>query len=225
MLENIKSPYILNIILFHITEEKKLKLFIYNKVLQNKTNIHLINYKLLSKYIIHKSKNIIKEYFAYNDYIFEGEYKNGKKNGKGKEYYKYSNYTLIYEGEYLDGKRNGKGKEYYFDGKLKFEGEYLKGKKWNGKGYDINGNICYQIENGKGDIKEYNGIGEFLFEGIYINGEKNGKGKENDFINLSIFSFMGPTKGKLERLMENMKENLKMIKEMEKEKNIIIKMY
>ena len=33
--------------------------------------------------------------------IFEGEYKNGRKNGKGKE--------LLFEGEYLNGKRwNGK---------------------------------------------------------------------------------------------------------------------
>ena len=36
---------------------------------------------------------------------------------------------MIYEGEYLNGKRNGKGKEYDSDGELKFEGEYLNGKK------------------------------------------------------------------------------------------------
>ena len=53
---------------------------------------------------------------------FEGEYLNGKKNGKGKEYW---NGELEFEGEYLNGKRNGKGKEYWNDGKLKFEGEYL----------------------------------------------------------------------------------------------------
>ena len=52
-------------------------------------------------------------------------------NGKGKEYY---DVYLIFEGEYLNGKRNGKGKEYnYYDGDLSFEGEYLNGKK-NGKG-------------------------------------------------------------------------------------------
>jgi len=32
---------------------------------------------------------------------------------------------IIFEGEYLNGKRNGKGKEYYNNGKLQFEGEYL----------------------------------------------------------------------------------------------------
>ena len=35
----------------------------------------------------------------------------------------------MYEGEYLNGKRNGKGKEYYYDGKLEFEGESVNGKK------------------------------------------------------------------------------------------------
>ena len=33
------------------------------------------------------------------------------------------------EGEFLNGERNGKGKEYNLDDKLEFEGKYLKGKK------------------------------------------------------------------------------------------------
>ena len=79
--------------------------------------------------------------------IFEGEYLNGEKNGKGKEYYYNGfNLILIFEGEYLKGKRNGKGKEYYSNGKLKFEGEYLNGKR-NRKG------------------KEYNNKDELIFEG------------------------------------------------------------
>ncbi len=52
---------------------------------------------------------------------------------------------LIFEGEYL----NGKGKEYYNYDKIIFEGEYLNGKKWNGKGYNINNEIEYEIINGK----------------------------------------------------------------------------
>ena len=40
---------------------------------------------------------------------------------------------MEYEGEYFNGEKSGKGKEYNYDGKLKFEGEYLKGKR-NGKG-------------------------------------------------------------------------------------------
>ena len=51
------------------------------------------------------------------------------KNGEG--YIKEYNYDgkLKFEGEYLNGKRNGKGKEYYYDDKLEFEGEYLNGKR------------------------------------------------------------------------------------------------
>ena len=53
------------------------------------------------------------------------------------------NDTLIYEGEYLNGKRNGKGKEYYSNGELKVEGEYINGKRWNGKGYNNDGHLEY----------------------------------------------------------------------------------
>ena len=92
------------------------------------------------------------EYYYNGELKFEGEYKNGERNGKGKEYEsEEDNFRLIYEGESLNGKRNGKGKEYYND-KLEFEGEYLNGKKWNGKGkeYYDNGNLkCeYQYING-----------------------------------------------------------------------------
>ena len=31
---------------------------------------------------------------------------------------------LLFEGEYLNGQRNGKVKEYYQNSKIKFEGEY-----------------------------------------------------------------------------------------------------
>ena len=40
---------------------------------------------------------------------------------------------MEFEGDYLDGKRNGKGKEYFYNGILQFEGEYKDGKR-NGKG-------------------------------------------------------------------------------------------
>jgi len=55
-----------------------------------------------------------------NNLIFEGEYINGKKNGKGKEYY---NDTELNE------EKSGKKNEYYKNIKIKFEGEYQNGKK------------------------------------------------------------------------------------------------
>ena len=50
------------------------------------------------------------------------------------------NCYLIYEGEFINGKRNGKGKTFR-QNELEFEGEFLNGQEWNGKKYDENGNI------------------------------------------------------------------------------------
>ena len=69
------------------------------------------------------------------------------KDGKGyvKEYEEgwcNSSY-LIYEGNYLNGERHGKGKEYALN-HLVFEGEYLNGKRWTGKAYDrVNNELMY----------------------------------------------------------------------------------
>ena len=79
-----------------------------------------------------------------------------------------------------------KGKEYDCD-QLIFEGEYFYGRKWNGKGYDKKGNILYELKNGKGYIKEYEEDENYLlFEGEYINGERNGKGKDYDIYNAKL---------------------------------------
>ena len=131
------------------------------------------------------------------EYIFEGEYLNGERNGYGRDYKLFKNSLFIYEGEYLNGKRNGKGKEYVSNdiqsaiggsNKLIFEGEYFCGKRWKGKGYDGNRNIVYEVKNGVGYIKEYY-YHNVIFEGQYINGEKNGKGIEFKFNNdPTIFS-------------------------------------
>ena len=136
MLNEIKSKIVLKTIFFHIYEGRKLKILIYNKELLNKLKINIIDYKRLCiKYIVGERNGYAKEY-NNNDgkLIFEGEYKNGKRNGKGKEYDKYSN--LIFDGEYLDGKRwNGHVWEYDLYN-LIFEGEYLNGEKKEEKNND-----------------------------------------------------------------------------------------
>ena len=48
MLENIRSKYILKYLLFHIREKKKLNLIKYNKNIQTKLNIKLLNYQIFS---------------------------------------------------------------------------------------------------------------------------------------------------------------------------------
>ena len=53
-------------------------------------------------------------------------------NGNGKVKFYDSGGNLCFDGEYLNGKKSGKGKE-FFGGKLYFEGQYLNGAK-NGKG-------------------------------------------------------------------------------------------
>ena len=65
-------------------------------------------------YKLNKGTGNVKEYQAFSGQFgpnttFEGEYLNGKKHGKGKEF---NDGKLIFEGVYLNGKRNGKGREY-----------------------------------------------------------------------------------------------------------------
>ena len=130
-----------------------------------------------------------KEYDKNGELEFEGEYINGEKNGKGKEY---CYWNVIFEGEYLDDEKR-KGKEYNNNDNLEFEGEYLFGIKYNGIGYDRFGNIISKLNNGSvileveylngernGQGREYDDKGNIIFEGKYLNGERNGFGKEYD---------------------------------------------
>ena len=157
-------------------------------------NIDLKNYILFKrKFIIFDKNENAHEFDFFNGkLLFVGEYLNGERHRKGKEFsysddeknsikeeqysipekFKYNNLSILFKGEYLNGERNGKGKE-YDNGIFLFEGEYLKGKKWNGnyKGY--------KLKNGKGIIREYYD-NELVFKGEYLNEERNGKGNEYD---------------------------------------------
>ena len=136
------------------------------------------------------------------DFIFEGEYLNGKKwNGIFKvqiEKLLNQNYELkngrglaieinndrFYEGDFVDGEKNGKGTEfilenwnYNWDNRiLLFEGEYLNGKR-NGKGKEYNklGQLKFEGEykfGFKAEGKEYYNNGKLYFQGKYNFGEK-----------------------------------------------------
>ena len=128
----------------------------------------------------------------YKELIYEGEYLNGERNGKGKEYFEN---RLKYEGEYLNGERNGKGKEYDDNGKLIFEGEFVNGQAikyydYNdlmddflklhkvSKIYDSNNNKINSLNNKSGYYKLCDSHDILIFEGEYINGKRNGKGKK-----------------------------------------------
>ena len=176
-------PLIKRKIFSFLSERNKLEKIKYNKFFQKVLGVDIENYKKLSgKYIIidKNEKNKVKIYkMDTNILIYEGEYLNKKKNGKGKEYDIYG--RLIYEGDYLKGKKNGNGKEYFENGNLLFEGEYLDNKRYNGKGFNFFGDPEYEIIKGNGKIKEYDYTGDLLFDGEYLNCEKNGKGKEYYF--------------------------------------------
>ena len=178
MLDNIKSLYFIRKILSYIKEKKKLELIIYNKNIQKNFDIDITNYKFFrGRYKIVDKNRKGQEFYGSNDVLaFEGEYKNGKRNGKGKEYN--INGNLIFEGEYKNGKRNGKGKELCFNKYKEFEGEYRNGIRWIGVEYDYDENIINKINYEEELYKEYYKNELKKFEGESINGKKNGKGKE-----------------------------------------------
>ena len=195
-LEKIKSNIILKRILNGITKYKYFHLINFNKALQKRINININDYKNLTKKIkIGPRNGFGKEFKKDNEIlIFEGEYINGKKSGKGQEYYE--NGQIKFEGEYFEGRkiegkgydnkgneylkieRNGKGKEYNKNGKVVFEGEYFNGKRWNGTRYNEKNELIFQIKNGKGKGKIFNFNCKLEYDGEYLNGERNGKGKE-----------------------------------------------
>ena len=172
ILRDIKSSNIINKIFSYVNENRKLNIIKYSKFFQNILLINIEYYKKIS-----------------------GKYKIDGINGNGEEYELITN-KIIFKGEYKNGKRNGKGKEFNDYGDIIFEGEYLDGKKWNGnfiskkhihrklnrsdsrhEDNNYNENILSKLENGKGIIKIYDD-NRILFEGEYLNGERNGKGKE-----------------------------------------------
>ena len=123
----------------------------------------------------------------------EYEYLNDYKNGKEKIFNEDG--ELFFEGQYEQDMKI-RGKE-YINGKLVYEGEYIydggiyNDVKYNGKGYDENGCLIYEIIKGNGKVREYYYDGTLLFEGEYKNGRRNGIGK-----NMII------------KVIWNMKENL-----------------
>ncbi|NUM34683.1 MAG: hypothetical protein HUU50_09070 [Candidatus Brocadiae bacterium] len=111
-------------------------------------------------------------FYYLNGNQYEGEWKDDKRNGYGIEYK--HDILNIYQGEWKDDKRNGYGIEYSFD-HLTYEGEWKDDKK-NGHGieYYTNG------EKYEGEIKDNrrNGHGTYYYanggkyEGNWINGKK-----------------------------------------------------
>ena len=124
-------------------------------------------------------------FYSQNGEKYLGEMKNGLKNGNGIIYYGKDDSAFfkgIYEGEWKDDKREGKGIMFlnnYWTEAQKYEGEW-KNDKREGKGSLIckNGNV-YEGEwkedkkNGKGKMVWNNGAD---YEGEWKDDKKDGKG-------------------------------------------------
>ena len=161
MWKKIKSTLILKRTFYNVDNKTKINIIIYNKEIQKKLGLDLIDFRRFSGRYIIGNYDYIREYNSLND-------------------------KLIFEGQYKNNKRNGKGKEYNENGKLIFDGEYLDGKKWKGKYYkydNVRGNLILECEylNGiiDGEAKEYDKYNKnLLFSGKYKNGKRNGQGIE-----------------------------------------------
>ena len=77
------------------------------------------------------------------DWKYIGEIKNGKPNGTGV----LSSNSGKYSGELKNGMQHGQGTYTYKSGRKRV-GEFRKGKPWNVKSYDKNGNITGRFVNG-----------------------------------------------------------------------------
>ena len=88
-INKIKSNLILKKIFSLIWERIKLLLLTYNKRIQKRLKIDIENYRKESqRYRIILENGKGQEFLINSKYlIFEGEYKKGKKHGKGFEYY------------------------------------------------------------------------------------------------------------------------------------------
>ena len=144
-----------------------------NDKLMNIFNYDKINWMING---LHDGNGFIKEKNQEGKISFEIEYVNG--NIRKIRHY-YDNGKLKVEEEHLnEGIKFNKIKEYYKNGQLKSDIECLNEIKWNLKEYDKNNNIINYLKEGKGHIKEFDDNFNLIFEGEYLNGVRNGKGKE-----------------------------------------------
>ncbi len=129
-------------------------------------------------------QNISEGNYTYD--MYQGDFKNGMPNGKGKMIYS----SCIHEGIFVDGKLNGAGKSTLSSGEI-LEGVFVNGKL-NGEGKRTFSNG--EVHEGVFVDSILNGIGEIIFsdanirsavlysnkesiEGVFVNGKLNGEGK------------------------------------------------
>ncbi len=116
------------------------------------------------------------EYYASGKVKYSGEFKNGEYDGSGTFYLEDDTGILYYElynGDFKSSNYEGNGTKYYSSGKIKYKGEF-KNSKYEGKG------------------TEYFESGEIKYEGEFKNNQYEGKGVE--YINSGSVKYEGEFK-------------------------------
>ena len=117
---------------------------------------------------------IAKYYSKDESSIFEFPYKNGKKEGRGKEYYPSGKFKS--DAFFIDGLLQGKSIGYYENGNLEYEENYKDGKL-DGlvKEYYENGQVYIQESYKDGELEgesfNFNEDGSLRSKAVYKNGE------------------------------------------------------
>jgi len=110
------------------------------------------NNMLAEKYIVEYSEDadngLMFPAVAESNLYYEGMYKEGERDGKGKEYYwgegENSSSCLKYEGGFKNSNYSGTGTLYFEDGSVWYKGEFKNGK-YDGTGilYDEQGKVLH----------------------------------------------------------------------------------
>ena len=113
-----------------------------------------------------------KQFDGNDGLLYDGEWKNGKRIGKGVEYV---NGKKVYDGGWSNGKRNGHGKEYDAYEGLLYDGEWKNGVR-NGEGTEYADSAAWTgvWKNGKKDGKFSRLFEGGMAEEIWSNGVKMG---------------------------------------------------
>ena len=154
-----------------------------NSEIKDKEGNILCKKKIEEKYEIKSGKGFIKEFYENGNLAYEGEIKNGIKNGKGKIYD--INGSLLFDGKLINGIKNGKGKEYDENRNLIFEGSFKNGKRMRIdviNQYNELGELIYKKDEDEENIlsiKEYKNH-VMIKEGIWVMEKVENKDKKED---------------------------------------------
>ena len=119
-----------------------------------------------------------KIYYSDGNIKYEGEFVNGKKEGRGKLIFVNGEY---YIGQFSNNKLNGKGKMYYNNSTIKYKGDFVNGKMERSGKYIFEdgdyyiGQFSNGMRNGKGILYYKNN--NIRYEGDFVNNKMEGNGK------------------------------------------------